>query len=226
MLCPSGSPLSHLRHRKLCIKDRPSKKTVNTMQLITELAQRKMCKKTPEPRQAEKLERLFQQPSREGLKSSWIRLARRHRGPCRSAAPRPADHLALFAWNTPSRRGQAAGSTSAREVRRAAQRQRAKAPASKLPSKAGYQQSQLPTADSRRKGKPQAAGLLSREQLQNAEEATGRATPARTSNPHTTKVWDVLPSLTPSQPTTWLGEAKQVEKLKQQSGALSLLPPR
>lgn len=64
-------------------------------------------------------------------------------------------------------------------------------------------------------------GCLFQEQLRNGKEVAGQVTFARIQNPCIIRVglWNVLPSHTPSQPSTWLGEVKLVQKPTWWSGA-------
>lgn len=57
-------------------------------------------------------------------------------------------------------------------------------------------------------------GCLFQEQLRNGEVAAGQVTSARIQKPCIIRVglWNVLPSHTPSQASTWLGEVKPVKK--------------
>lgn len=63
-------------------------------------------------------------------------------------------------------------------------------------------------------------GCLFQEQLRNGEEAAGQVTFARIQNPCIIRagLWNVLPTHTPSQPSTWLGEVKPVKKPNWWSG--------
>lgn len=64
------------------------------------------------------------------------------------------------------------------------------------------------------KANHQLLGCVFQEQIKNGEEAAGQVTFARMQNPCIIRagLWNVLPSHTPSQPSTWLGEVKPVKK--------------
>lgn len=63
-------------------------------------------------------------------------------------------------------------------------------------------------------------GCLFQEQLRNGEEAAGQVAFARMQNSCIIRagLWNVLPSHTPPQPSTWLGEVKPAKKPKGWSG--------